>query len=51
MLGEEFEDVVAHEVGVFGVAVGDAKDVGDAEGVELDEVGVVGYDEVLACFL
>lgn len=43
--GEEFEDVVADEVG--GGAVGDAEDVGDAEGVEVYDEGVVGYYEVL----
>lgn len=45
MLAQELEDIVAHEVLIC--AVGDAQDVGDTQGIELDgEVGV-GYDKVL----
>lgn len=43
--GEEFKDIVTDEVGRG--TVGDAKDVGDTEGVEVDGEGIVGYHEVL----
>lgn len=45
VLSEELENIVADKIMIG--AIGDAEDVGDADGVELDGEGVVGDDEVL----